>query len=177
MSWFSKKTQQANNTNLKTSTPTTSDQTESKSVQSHSRPTTKMQTVVAGGKTKRHRRKKALSEADFNAIHTLFDSGLPQTQIAVAMGVSAGHIGTLLSYNRWEDYCEFKKRVNEERKLQKKQQLEQARKELERKKIEVKTEEELEQWQFIVGWSSEEDRLKANAVRDLAKALGLRVEE
>lgn len=113
-----------------------------------------------------------LTEADFNAIHALFESGMPQTQIAVAIGVSSGHVGTLLNYERWDDYCEFKKQVNEERKAQRRQ-------ELERKQIEVKTEdeEELEQWQFIVGWSTEEDRLKANAVRDLAKALGLRVEE
>lgn len=118
-----------------------------------------------------------LTEADFNAIHTLFENGLSLKEIAVAIGVSAGHIGTLLTYDRWVDYCEFKKQVNEERKRQRKHQLEQAREELKRKKIEVKTEEELEQRQFIVGWSTDEDRLKANAVRDLAKALGLRIEE
>ena len=174
MSWFSKKTQQANNMNLKTLTPTTSDQMESKSVQSPSYHITKTQMAVAGGKNKQHRtrRKRMLTEADFNAIHTLFENGLSLKEIAVAIGVSAGHIGTLLNYERWEDYCEFKKQVNEERKAQRRQQLE-------RKQIEVKTEneEELEQWQFIVGWSTDEERLKANAVRDLAKALGLRVEE
>lgn len=176
MGWFNKKQE---NTSSKITTNTISDQTRQKSELSHSDRTTKMRTVVAGGKTKRHRRKKALSEADFNAIHTLFESGLPQNQIAVAMGVSAGHIGTLLSYDRWDDYCEYKKQVNEERKRRRNQQLEQAREELKRKQIEVRTEpgEELEQWQFIVGWSTDEERLKANAVRDLAKALGLRVEE
>lgn len=179
MSWFSKKTQQAKNMSSKTSTPTISDQMESKSVQSPSYHITKTRMVVAGGKNKqkRTRRKRMLTEADFNAIHTLFENGLSLKEIAVAIGVSAGHIGTLLNYERWEDYCEFKKQVNEERRAQRRQQLEQAREELERKQIEVKTEEELEQWQFIVGWSSEADRSKANAVRDLAKALGLRVEE
>ena len=117
-----------------------------------------------------------LTEADFNAIHALFESGMPQTQIAVAIGVSSGHIGTLLNYERWNDYCEFKKQVNQERKLQREHQLAQARKELEAQQIQEAC-EELEQWQFIVGWSTDEDRLKANAVRDLAKALGLRVEE
>lgn len=179
MSWFSKKTQQSNNTNLKTMTPTTSDQTRQKSETSRSDLTMKMQTAVAGGKAKQHRtrKKRILTEADYNAIHTLFESGLPLNQIAVAIGISAGHVGTLLNYDRWDDYCEYKKQVNEERKIQREQQLEQAREAFERKQIEVKTDEELEQWQFIVGWSTDEDRLKANAVRDLAKALGLRVEE
>lgn len=177
MSWFNKKTK--DNMSSKTSMPTTSDQIRQTSELSRADHTTKMPTAVAGGKTKqkRTRRKRMLTEADFNAIHALFKSGMPQTQIAVAIGVSAGHIGTLLNYDRWVDYCEYKKQVNRERKLQREHQLEQAREELERKKIEVKTEEELEQWQFIVGWSTDEDRLKANAVRDLAKALGLRVEE
>lgn len=181
MSWFSKKTQQAKNMSSKTSTLTTSDQMESKSVQSPSYHITKTRTVVAGGnnKQKRTRRKRMLTEADFNAIHTLFENGLSLKEIAVAIGVSAGHIGTLLNYERWEDYCEYKKQVNEERKRQRNQQLAEAREELERKLAEMNTEpeEELEQWQFIVGWSTEADRLKANAVRDLAKALGLRVEE
>lgn len=179
MSWFNKKTK--DNMSSKTSMPMTSDQIRQTSELSRADHTTKMPTAVAGGKTKQHRtrRKRMLTEADFNAIHTLWESGLPQTQIAVAIGVSSGHIGTLLNYERWEDYCDYKKQVNVERKLQKEQQLEQAREELERKRIEVKVEpeEELEQWQFIVGWSTDEDRLKANAVRDLAKALGLRVEE
>lgn len=176
--WFNK---MKSNTSSKITTPTTSDQMESKSVQSPYYHITKTRTVVAGGKNKqkRTRRKRMLTEADFNAVHTLFENGLSLKEIAVAIGVSAGHIGTLLNYERWEDYCEYKKQVNEERKRQRRQELDEARKELERKQIEVKTddEEELEQWQFIVGWSTEADRLKANAVRDLAKALGLRVEE
>lgn len=169
--WFNK---MKSNTSSKTTTPTTSDQIRAKNGQKQFAHTTKMQTVVAGGnnKQKRTRRKRMLTEADFNAIHTLFENGLSLKEIAVAIGVSAGHIGTLLNYERWDDYCEYKKQVNEERKAQRRQ-------ELERKQIEVKTEneEELEQWQFIVGWSTDEERLKANAVRDLAKALGLRVEE
>lgn len=179
MSWFNKKTK--DNMSSKTSMPMTSDQTRQTSDLSRADHTTKMRTVVAGGKNKQHRtrRKRMLTEADFNAVHTLFENGLSLKEIAVAIGVSAGHIGTLLNYDRWEDYCEYKKRVNEERKRQRNKQLAEAREELERKLAEMNTEpeEELEQWQFIVGWSSEEDRLKANAVRDLAKALGLRVEE
>lgn len=176
MSWFNKKTQ--DNTSSKTSMPTTSDQIRQTSELSRADRTTKTPTAVAGGKTKqkRTRRKRMLTEADFNAIHALFERGMPQTQIAVAIGVSVGHIGTLLNYDRWTDYCEYKKQVNRDRKLQRQHQLEQARKELESQQIQEAC-EELEQWQFIVGWSSEEDRLKANAVRDLARALGLRVEE
>lgn len=180
MGWFNKTTKQKD-LSKKITTPTISDPMKSTSGPNPSYHTTKMRMADAGGKTKhkRTRRKRMLKEADFNAVHTLFESGLPLNQIAVAIGISVGHVGTLLGYDRWEDYCEFKKQVNEERKRQRNQQLEQAREELERKRIEVKIEdeEELEQWQFIVGWSSQEERIKANAVRDLAKALGLRVEE
>lgn len=170
MSWFSKKTQQANNTNLKTSTHTTSDQMESKSVQSHSRPTTKMQTAVAGGKNKQHRtrRYKTIPKSVYDSAKKLLEINVSKNEIARILGISVSSVIKISQSKDWASWEEMRAEMTAYR-------IANMQKEAQRKKIEVK--EELEQWQFIVGWSTDEDRLKANAVRDLAKALGLRVEE
>lgn len=175
MGWFNKKQE---NTSSKITTNMTSDQTRQKSELSHSDRTTKKQTAVAGGNPsfKRYRKKKALTETDYNAIHALHQQGMPNVQIAVVIGVSAGHVGTLLRFETWEDYCAYKAEITSERKIQMREQRAEARRIVEAQQAQEAS-KELEQWQFIVGWSSQEERLKANAVRDLAKALGLRVEE
>ena len=177
MGWFNKTTKEKD-LSKKITTPTISDPMKSMSGPNPACHITKMPTAVAGGKTKakRYRKKKALSEADFNAIKALSNQGMPNVQIAVVIGVTSGHIGTLLRFDTWEDYCKYKAEISNERTQKLREQRAEAEKIIEAKQIEEAC-KELEQWQFIVGWSSDDERIKANAVRDLAKALGLRVEE
>ena len=178
MSWFNKKKQ--DNTSSKTSMPTTSDQIRQTSDLNRADLTTKMPTAVAGGKTKKRasttrvRRYRTIPKSVYDSAKKLMEVDVPLTEIARILSISTSSVVKIAQSENWEHWEKMRSDMSAYRMANK-------QKELERKRIEVlsapDTEEELERWQFIVGWSNESQRIQANAVRDLAKALGLRVEE
>lgn len=140
--------------------------------------TMRKQTEAGGGKQSRTRtrptirKKKSISESDYDTMKMLYANGISFAKIADIIQISEGHCKTVLSYETWDDYCKYKQELLMSRQMARAKKQEQALKE--EGKVQDK---ELEQWQFIVGWQTGEQRIKANAVRDLARALGLQVVE
>lgn len=170
MKWFNKKT--ANNTDLKITTPTILDPMLQTSVQKRAYHTTKTQTAGAGGKTKkaRVRRYKTIPQSVYDSAKKLLEINVPKAEIARILGISVSSVIKISQSKDWTSWEVMRSEMTAYR-------IANMEKASQRKQIEVKEEQELEQWQFIVGWSNDAQRLQANAVRDLAKALGLRVEE
>lgn len=153
------------------STPMTSEKTSATSATSQRRRTMKTRMAVDGGKTKRTRNIRRVNREQFELIHLLYERGLKRVEIANVVKLSAQRVGYIINHcPTWEIYEERKRK--EVLALQKKK----AEKAIQHEE-EHHEERELEQWQFIVGWSNESQRIHANAVRDLARALGLKVEE
>lgn len=156
------------------SMPTTSEKTSATSATSQRRRTTKTQMAVDGGKKKRivrNRQVRRVTREQFELIHLLYERGLRRVEISNIVKLSAQRVGYIINHcPTWEIYEELKRK--DVLAMRKKQAEKTARHEEEHHE-----EPELEQWQFIVGWSNESQRIHANAVRDLARALGLKVEE
>lgn len=157
---------------------TTTVQTESTNEVSQQYATTKKQTEAGGGKKHRKRtnptirKKRRISESDYDTMKMLRANGISFTKIAEIIQISEAHCRTVLSYKTWDDYCKFKQELLISRQMERAKKKEQVLKD--ENKVQDK---ELEQWQFIVGWQTDDQRIKANAVRDLAKSLGLKVIE
>lgn len=182
MKWFNKtqNKQTKEDINLKTSTHTTSDPMLKTSVQKRAYHTTKTPMVADGGKTKkrasttRMRKYRTIPKSVYDSAKKLMEVDVPQAEIARILSISTSSIMKIAQSEDWEHWEKMRSDMSAYRTANK-------QKELERKRIEVLSapdmEDELERWQFIVGWANESQRIQANAVRDLAKALGLRVEE